>query len=138
MLADVAGGQHHRIAEHLTVRATPDDRGNFKSAVGADGLDTVGLAVDRATLVALVPGQVPPVAASLHQVTDPGEAAVPQRHPFLLDTAESDEFGSEPGREFGGLLVGVGQQQRAMPGEGVGQPRSCRRLLGLLDGPGVE
>ena len=86
-----------------------------------------------------MPGEVPAVAAGLDEVADAGDGALQaQRNAGLLDAAEADEFGAELRGQAGGLLVGVDQQQRPAPGEGVGQPCRGGGGLGLLEGAGVE
>jgi hypothetical protein len=62
----------------------------------------------------------------------------PERHPRLLDLSEADQLDAQRGGQPGGLLVGVDEQKRPVPGEGVTQPRRGGGGLGLLEGPGVD
>jgi hypothetical protein len=139
VLAHIARGQDHPLAELLDLAGAAEDGGDLEPAVAADGEDAVGLAIDRAAAVACVAGEVPPVATGLHQVADPSDRALqPQRHPVLGDSAEADEFGAQCRGQPGRLFVGVDQQQRPVSGEAVAQPGGPRGGLGLLHGARVE
>ena len=123
VLGDVGGGQHHPLAQRGAVGAGAEQRGDVEAAVVADGGDLVGLAVDRAAPVALDPARSQPLNRAWTR--SPTPAMVPcevSGTPSSVDPAEADEFGAQLRGQAGGLLVGVDEQQRAAPGEGVGQP----------------
>ena len=102
-----------------------------------DGSDAVGLAVDRSAPVALVPSEVPGVVTSLDEVADSGEGAVAaEGHPVLLDAAEPDQFGAPLRGQASGLLVGVDQQERPAPGEGVAAPGNAEATISRQSGDG--
>ena len=97
------------------------------------------LAVDRSALVAVHPGEIPLVLARLDHVADTGHGALQsQGHAVLVDAAELDEVGADLRGEPCCLLVGVHDQQRALAGECVGQPRPRGAGLGLLDRAGID
>ena len=139
MLGDVGGGQHHPLPQLGPSGPAASDGGDVEAAVVADGGDLVGLAVDRAAPVALDPARSQPLQRAWTR--SPTPATVPceaSGTPSSVDAAEPDELGAQLRGQAGGLLVGVDQQQRALPGEGVGQPGAGGGLLGLLAGAGVE
>jgi hypothetical protein len=74
------------------------DGGDGEPAVGTQGGDAIGLAVDRRTGVARVAGEFPAVAAGLHEVADSGRYALPtgagERDARLLDHAERHQLGA--------------------------------------------
>jgi hypothetical protein len=112
VIANVGGGEHHRLAELLALWHTPDDRGDFEAAVVADAGDPVALAIDRPTPVALQPGEIPAVRARFDEIPDTGIRALqPERHPVLGDDAEPDQFSAQGRRQPSRLLVGIDQEQ---------------------------
>ena len=139
MLGDIGGRQHHPLPQHPPVRTSAQQRDDVEAAVLPDAGHPVRLPVDRAAPVALDPGEVPPVEPGLDEVAHPGDRALRREgHAVLGDAAEPDELGAQLGRQAGGLLVGVDEQQRAASGEGVAEPRARGGLLGLLAGACVE
>ena len=138
VLGDVARGEHHAVSEHVAVGAAAQERGDVEAAVGAQRVDAVGLAVDRAAAVAFVASEVPLVPACLDQISNSGGESFGDPHADLVDVAEADEFGTQLRGQARGLLVGVHQQQGVLAGQGVSQPRGRGRLFGRGDGTSVE
>jgi hypothetical protein len=76
VLGNVGRRQHHPLPQPRPVGAAAEQRGDVEATVVADRGDLVGLAVDRATAVALDPGEVPPVEPGLDKISDPGDGAL--------------------------------------------------------------
>ncbi len=84
-------------------------------------------------------GELPAVAAGGDEVADAGVGAVaPEEGAVFGDAAEADELGAQGGVEPVGLVVGVDDEDRAAPGEGVGEPGAGGGGLGVVEGAGVE
>ena len=137
MIGDVVSRQDDPVPLHSV--AAVMECCDLDTAVVADGSDPVLLPVDGASAVAVVAGQVPAVASGLDNVADAGPGPLQaKRHTLLIDFAEAYQIGAQLGGEPGHLLVRVDDEQRVLTAEGVGEPRSGRRGLRLVERAAVE